>query len=115
MLFKVRLNFPLDSQTKMVQNEMAHIIKSFAVGSNKSALKQIMQHPELGIHLQELVVDRMDTECQNICKLNSDSILKATPLEFSMEKFSAELKAKAPLTISTLETLCTSKKARKVP
>ena len=42
---------------------MAHIIKSFAVGSHKSALKQIMQHPELGIHLQEIIVDRMDTEC----------------------------------------------------
>lgn len=92
---------------------MAHIIKSFAVGSHKSALKQILQHPELGIHLQELVVDKMATECQNICKVNSDSILRASPLDFDMGKFSAELKAKAPLTTSTLETLCTSKRARK--
>lgn len=113
LLFKASLNFPLGSQTKAVKNEMAHIIKSFAVGSHKSALKQILQHPQLGINLQELVVDRMATECQNICKVNSDSILRASPLDFDMGNFSAELKTKAPLTTSTLETMCTSKRARK--
>ena len=70
---------------------MAHIIKSFAVGSYKSTLKHIMQHPELGIHLQELVVNRMNTECQIICKVSSDSILRATPLEFNVEKFRAAM------------------------
>ena len=92
---------------------MAHIIKSFVVGSHKSALKQILQHPKLGIQLQELVVDRMDNECQNICKVNSGSILRASPLDFDMRKLSAELKTKAPLTTSTIETLCTSKRASK--
>ncbi len=107
VLFKVSLIFPSGSQKKKVRDEMAHIIKSFVVGSHKSALKQTMQHPELGVHLQELVVDTMDTECQNICKVNSDSILRGTPLDFDMGMFNTELKAKAPITTSTLQTLCT--------
>jgi hypothetical protein len=68
-LFKVSLNFPSGIQKKKVRDKMAHIIKSFVVGSHKSTLQQIIQHPKLGDNLQELVVDIMDTECQNICKL----------------------------------------------
>jgi hypothetical protein len=111
-LFKVSLNFPSGIQKKKVRDKMAHIIKSFVVGSHKSALQQIIQHPKQGDNLQELVVDIMDTKCQNICKVNSNSILRGTPLDFDMGNFNDELKAKAPITTRALKTLCTSKRTR---
>jgi hypothetical protein len=112
----VNINYPFGKQKKVFKNDVAHIVKYFAIGLENIASKTIMKNAELSAIMTDIIFKQIDNECQGICMKESNSVLRSTDpsclIQFKMENVKSEISEKAPTFSSLLQKICTSKRSK---
>lgn len=102
----------------MDDDNIASVVINLALGIYPKAFKLALKNEERRKIVEDLFLNIMDEECHEMCKKSSHSVLKDTGVDgltsFQFTKFEEEFKCKAPLTAKTLESVCLSKRSRKV-
>ena len=112
----MNINYSSGRQKKILKNDVAHIVKYFAIGLDKIALKTMSKNTELSAIMTELIFKKIDDECQNLCMKERNSVLRSTSpsslIQFKMKDVKEEIVQNAPAFSSLLQQICTSKRSR---
>lgn len=103
-----------------MEGEYAEAVKCLALGLPKIACK-ILWNSDAKSHLKDIIVSHLDCEMKSFCSTSNPSILRDSThhghdemLQFSLEKFDEEIRAKAPVTNDVLESLCLSARQKRI-
>lgn len=112
----MNINYPSGKQKKVLKNDVAHIVKYFAIGLEKLAVKTMMKNAELSAIMSNLIFKQIDDECQGLCMKERNSILRYTDpsslIQFKLKIVNDEISQKAPTFASLLQTICTRKRLK---
>ena len=117
---QVNINWPSGKQKKVLRDsDNAQVIKYLALGLNRTAMKTAMKNKELARELTEIVFNKIDDECQALCKKDSTSILRnnrpAALIDFKLQDLKNEMLQKVPTLTSLLSKICKSKRSQEKP